>query len=529
MIEKLTQIAFLRPSRDETTLQAQDASTKTLDVCGIIPPRIRTRALTANARSDKKTATKYQLFHRSQNDPLIHDPEADDRVLYQVTGPAPAVSSSQHTPGNLAELENEFRSEELRTNEGEAANYGIFFDDSKYDYMQHLRELGTGSGGAHFVEAAPAKSKGKGKAMKLEDALKDISLDDSRSECPGGSVYNFELASTYAQSTASSYVRKPTYQDQQDIPDAIAGFQPDMDPRLREALEALNDDAYVDNGDAEDVFGELTKGPEELGPGEWEDTLFDQQQDDDGWESDVTEKALPQGQAPDAESSEGETVRSSTQDKDYEQLPDHNLPVPDTQSEDRGWLREFAEYKKDSKVAKAPAAAPAAGDASERRTAASTLFTIGGTPIRRKKRKGALTNPSTYSMTSSSLARTEGLRLLDDRFERIEALYSVGEEGGGYEADETSSMVSGMTGFSSQAPSLVSGSGRSRNAEPPLRSDFDEVMDDFLAGWQDRSAQAKRKGAKGKRGKNGNEAIGMRMLDEVRQGLGPARVTASNS
>jgi protein LTV1 len=55
-------------------------------------------------------------------------------------------------------------------------------------------------------------------------------------------------------------------------------------------------------------------------------------------------------------------------------------------------------------------------------------------------------------------------------------------------------------------------------------------MDDFLAGWDDKtSAQAKRKGAKAKRGKNGNEAIGIKMLEEIRQGLGPARVPGNVS
>jgi len=138
-------------------------------------------------------------------------------------------------------------------------------------------------------------------------------------------------------------------------------------------------------------------------------------------------------------------------------------------------------------------------------------------------------------MTSSSLARTEGLRLLDDRFEKVEALYALDEEGE-YDDDASfadgASMVSGMTGMtgmtgmsaaSSQTPSLVS---RGDYGDVPLRSDFDNVMDDFLAGWQDRSKQAKRKGAKGKRGKNGNEALGIAMLDEVRQELGPARVPA---
>jgi protein LTV1 len=130
-------------------------------------------------------------------------------------------------------------------------------------------------------------------------------------------------------------------------------------------------------------------------------------------------------------------------------------------------------------------------------------------------------------MTSSSLARTEGLRLLDDRFDKIEALYALDEEGEEYE--DGMSVVSGMTGMTgatgiSQAPSFVSQSGN-----VPLRSDFDDVMDSFLSGWTDRAKETRRKGAKAKRGKNGNEAIGIKMLDEVRQGLGPARISGKVS
>ena len=40
----------------------------------------------------------------------------------------------------------------IRENEGEAANYGIYFDDTEYDYMQHMREVGVSSE-AVFVEA----------------------------------------------------------------------------------------------------------------------------------------------------------------------------------------------------------------------------------------------------------------------------------------------------------------------------------------------------------------------------------------
>ncbi|KAL3263984.1 hypothetical protein ABHI18_001214 [Aspergillus niger] len=482
---------------------------------------------------DKKTATTYQLFHRSQHDPLIHDPSADDRVLHPVYGPpitpSESSSASKHRGQSLAELNQTF-GDAARKNEGEAANYGIFYDDSQYDYMQHLRELGTGAGDAYFVEAK-TKGKDKGKGLKLEDALKQVSLDDGRSEFGGTeSVYSYDM-----RSTASSYVRKPTYQDQQNVPDAIAGFQPDMDPRLREALEALEDEEYVDEDDEEDVFGQLTTRAEEMDQGDWEDTIFDDvEEEDDGWESDATEKAPVQ---MDTTAAKARYQASEQEDKPGE-LPEHNEPAPDMHPEDQGWMREFAKFKKDAKSGKTagvPAGPPSVVPSHQGSTLASTVFTVGGTPIRRKKRKGALTNPSAYSMTSSSLARTEGHRLLDDRFERVEALYSLDEED---EFDDNMSMVSGMTGrtgmtgvsgistASSQAPSLVDANG---DAVRPSHN-FNNIMDDFLAGWDDKtSSQAKRKGAKAKRGKNGNEAIGIRMLDEVRQGLGPARVTGKVS
>ncbi|KAL4966808.1 ribosome biogenesis protein LTV1 [Aspergillus stella-maris] len=474
---------------------------------------------------DKKNATTYQLFHRSQNDPLIHDPEAEDRVLHPVRGPPagdPSASKTDHAK-HLSDLASEFGSNAVRQNEGEAANHGIYYDDSKYDYMQHMRDLGTGGGDSYFVEAT-SKNKGKGKdkdkGLRLEDALAQTSLndDDTSSNWDGRSMASSRYG---AYSTASTYSRKPTYQDQQNIPDAIAGFQPDMDPRLREVLEALEDEEYVDDKEDGDFFGELTGEGEEMDPGDWEDTIFDHDdEEDDGWESDATEKAPVQPST----SSLAKTQDSQAAPAAGE-LPEHDAPAPDMHPDDQDWMREFTKFKKDGKTkAAAPAAAPSVVPSEQRSTLASTVFTAGGTPIRRKKRKGALTNPSAYSMTSSSLARTEGHRLLDDRFDRLEALYAVDE--GNEEYDDSMSMVSGMTGMtdlstaSSQAPSLIDASGR----EIAPRHDFNNIMDDFLGGWDNNtSAQAKRKGVKNKRGKNGNEAIGIRMLDEVRQGLGPAR------
>ena len=429
-------------------------------------------------------------------------------MLYQVSGPSAIEqeneSSKKHVR-NLSDLEKEFGSDAVRENEGEAANYGIFYDDTEYDYMQHLRDLGTGES-SHFIEASAGSGKGKG--IKLEDALRQVHLNSD-----------------------ASYVKNPTYQDQQDVPDAIAGFQPDMDPRLREVLEALDDDAFVDDQDDDDVFGKLTDQAQEIDPREWEDSMYDYV-DDAGWDSDVTEKA-PEPNKSKGNDNSSAVPPTTTSAAD---LPNEDEPIPDLEPEQQGWMHEFAKFKKDSKADKAKLQAGERAPSVAQQTAASTMFTSGGTPIRHKKRKGALTNPSAYSMSSSALARTEGHRLLDDRFDRLEALYALDEEGE-EDDDMTDGGMSIDSGLSSQAPSLVS-AGRSEAGRLQAENDggvslvnagggvggFNQIMDDFLDQWDyNTSAQAKRKGVKAKRGKNGNEATGIRMLDEIRSGLGPAK------
>jgi len=342
--------------------------------------------------------------------------------------------------------------EQIRDNEGEAANYGVYFDDTEYDYMQHMRDLGTGGGESHFVEAPAPKNKGKGK-QSLEDALRDSSLEDRLEP-----LIDEEIL-------PSKNLRKVTYQAQQDVPDVLAGFQPDMDPRLREVLEALEDEAYVEEDD--NIFGELAKDGEEIEEEEFEQGAWDE--DDEGWESD-------------------DTAKPSKEYKDSLEAPQL---VENDEREDHGdgdWMANFSKFKKDQKTN--AAVAP-----SDLQSSLMTTTTNGG---RKKKRKGALTNPSTYSMTSSSMFRTEGLTDLDARFEKIEEKYNEDE-------DDMDDMAS-MSGVSAVSTSSVQG---------PLRADFDSIMDEFLGGY---SMSGK------KHIKKGKYQSGMEQLDEVRKGLGPARI-----
>ena len=78
----------------------------------------------------------FTLVHRSQRDPLINDPDAPTRVLA-----ATQRRQGKGQPVSRKELEDEFKGKD-RKNIGEAAQYGVYFDDTDYDYMQHLRPIG---------------------------------------------------------------------------------------------------------------------------------------------------------------------------------------------------------------------------------------------------------------------------------------------------------------------------------------------------------------------------------------------------
>ena len=372
----------------------------------------------------------------------------------------------------------------IRDNEGEAAEYGVYFDDTEYDYMQHMRDLdgARGDSQSYFVEA-PVRKQGKGKArIKLEDALRAASLEDQ------GDEVSREMGQLLEEEILPSVdLKKKTYQDQQEVPDAIAGLQPDMDPRLREALEALEDDAYVD--DEEDIFGEIAKDRKEVSLADFEGMDFEGEiaDGDEGWETDGTEVPMKEYKAP-----QNMPPPPNGEDVTMEEGPDHG---------DGDWMKEFSKFKRDKK---AQTAQPRAPNDLQSSIMTGTSMTGG----RRKKRKGAMTSSTGHSMTSSSLFRTEGQTLLDARFDKIEEDYAedaMDDDDGGV------SVVTGMSAISTasgQAPPLTS------------RSDFDNMMDGFLGSY---SMSGK------KRVKRGGHQTGMEQLDELRKGLGPARLKAQKA
>jgi len=440
---------------------------------------------------DRKTAQHFTLVHRPQNDPLIHDADAPSMVLNPTT---PLNASKVKKLDDLAsELGSD--AEHIRANEGEAANHGIFYDDTEYDYMQHMRDLngGDGSGEVVFVEAKqPGKDKGKGK-QSLEDALRQLDIEDA--ERKQSQLLGEDML-------PSRNLQRLTYQDQQNVQDVIGGFQPDMDPRLREVLEALEDDAYVDDDD--EIFQALAEDGRELDQSEFDDDIWDDE--DDGWESDGTAKPANEyrdtDEAPPLVSVKGSAAAAAAAEG-------ANGEPAEGPNED--WLEDFKKFKADEKAAaktsKSPLAAragPGAPSVSDVQSSLMTTTTNGG---RRKKRKGALTSTSSYSMSSSSLVRTEQLSLLDERFEKFaESKYdpSFDEGDDDFPLDDDDA----VSRAPSQWSSVSSVSGNTRN-------DFDGILDDFLGNHTMRGKKTVQKGKK---------MSGTAELDEIRRNLGPARV-----
>lgn len=251
-----------------------------------------------------------------------------------------------------------------RANIGEAAEYGVYFDDTDYDYMQHLRPVGV-TADAVLLEA-PSKGKGKGKSKEIV-TLPDESLPSQN-----------ELSLAAARDAMQS------------IPSELAGFNPNLDQHLRQTLEALEDDAFVGNNDEGgeqemvDIFGELLGGGERGAGerGEWDEWEFQEE----GIEEGVCTARPEQFDTEDNLASRVAAFKRAQTQTSQELLDDDDEP-------------EYSEGG--DTIGKLPSLPP--------------MSVIGG----KRRRKGAGSDASGFSMSSSSVFRNEGLRGLDAQFDRV--------------------------------------------------------------------------------------------------------------
>ncbi|EEQ38150.1 Low temperature viability family protein [Clavispora lusitaniae] len=344
---------------------------------------------------DKKSAQTFSVVHRSHEDSLYFDNDASRHVLVPVKNKKEPQAKSKKI-FTTAELEKNLTPSEIksiRENEGLAAQYGIFFDDSKYDYMQHLKPIGKAAD-AVFIEAG---AETKPQKKNIEDLLKD--------------------------SLPSEKTRKVTHDVLENIPRELQGFNPEMDPRLREVLEALEDEAYIEGEaqDDDDIFADL------LQSGEVEDEeefYYGSDGDYDEWDLDNYEDEYEQYNSE----NEPEPVELENPYNEGEAPEDFE----GVQLQSNLWEKDFQKYKNATKnTANDWDSDDDFEDENENADTLGELPAIGGKKKPKnkiRKKMGAMTDTTSFSMTSSALFRSEGLTLLDDRYEQLAKKFEEDED-----------------------------------------------------------------------------------------------------
>lgn len=371
---------------------------------------------------DKKNATTFNVVHRAHDDALFFDDEAPAHVLVpkvNVRVKATSKDPSKKLPQpnkkilSLAELQQKLGTTDVRDNEGAAAQYGIFYDDSKYDYMQHLKPMG---GDGVFVEADESKPK---KQVDIEELFLD--------------------------QVPSKQRRKVNQNLYEAVPEELKGFQPDMDPRIREVLEALDDEAYITGGEDEE-------DDEVIGGGDIFSSLLQSgevDEDDDffyGSDADQFYEDREGYVEKDDDFDEWDLDNYKEEYAKYDSDNERNLPYnkgeePDAYPElaavksdvNNNWQNDFNKFKKDTKHKANEWDSDDEFENDEEEDTLPDLPSIGTGKSKKsktklRKKKGALTDTTSFSMTSSALFRTEGLTLLDDRYEQLAKKFEEGDE-----------------------------------------------------------------------------------------------------
>ncbi|KAJ2079301.1 Protein ltv1 [Coemansia sp. RSA 988] len=330
---------------------------------------------------DKKNSKTYKLVHRSWEDPQAFEEGNTDRVFVEVgQKPGPKTDrrdeDDQTVQQSLQDLKlDDIDEEELdgvNREAGQAALYGISFDDRHCDYTKYLREVGTGGG---VILEAPARQKKQGE-IGIRDAEDNLRSSD--------------LPSEVFESPHRMDIRSAAYP---------VGPQPYMDHNVREVLEALEDE----DEDAEGFDDGFLK---KLNADALDSDDSDAQGDDDGMFDDDDEDF-------NAEDVFAQVVRMKEQRQQI-----HS----DDYSEEDGSIE---------------------GDA------ASTGF----------------------SMSSSAMYRNEKLTLLDEHFDKVEAMY---------QCEDTDSEDERYDSDGNHIPEYDSDG----NEKISTRPDFESVLDEFLTKYE---------------------------------------------
>lgn len=439
-------------------------------------------------------AVHFQVVHRSQRDVRKDDPDASAHVLkpYEPLNRTKGKSRAdleQDDPTLAASAANPQRS-----NLGEAALYGVYYDDTEYDYMQHLRAIpdseNSRRGGVDEdddTEAVwiPSAVQPKDRAPRF--ALKEeAERSDPRLMLP---------ASVFASQEAPL---------EQMYGGETHGLQPDMDPHLRQTLEALDDDAFVADDADDDFFAGIVRD------GTWDG----QRTEDDSWRDappegdaiwlDPLQRALKERTAAgDDESALSLEARVAL----FKARAAAESDGTATDDEDQDTLGELPPA--------APRAARAAGSVSSTGSALGRKGAPGALALRAAStRAGSTGGGSTvWSMTSSSMARNEQLSDLDARFDQVIRAYG-GHATGDPMLDALHGAFDGLASEEEEEEDELD----HETAERLTREDLDAILDDFLEHHEVIGGQLKP--TLGDRSTTADEKLSM-----LRVALGEARIT----
>ncbi|OWB67298.1 hypothetical protein B5S30_g2655 [[Candida] boidinii] len=348
---------------------------------------------------DKKSAKTFALVHRAHEDPLYFSEEASDRVFVE-------IKKNNKTDANIrletkdeleSDLLNKIKEGEIRKNEGEAAIYGITYDDSNYDYMQHLKPIGNSGTTGVFIPAKENEDELK-KNRKGEFKLKETQPEGDRKETK--KIITDLLPEDMLPSKETV---KYDYQRQQNVPDEISGFKPNLDPDLIEALQALEDEDYLDqqyDNDDKDIFEELLSSNKKNNQQEQKD-----ENNEDEWDIDNYED-------------EYENYDSDNFDweKDFNKFKKTNDKSQNDWDSDDEFDDDEGEEEEDGDVL---------GDLPDLSNSNAKSKNL---KKKEKRKKGAKTDTSSYSMSSSALCRTEQMTIIDDRFDVTKEKYEQEEQ-----------------------------------------------------------------------------------------------------
>lgn len=250
--------------------------------------------------------------------------------------------------------------------------------------MQHLRSVG--SGGETYMVEAPSQSKQKGKAVEGGKRGDGFQLNEAAArraaafEMPEDALPSHPLDEVSYTAATTSLVPE-------------GGLRPDLDPSIRQVLEALDDEAYAaDDGngtDDEDAFWDGVLAGGEVHDAEEQELWSDEE--DEGVSS--------------AARKVGKMQLGGAEDEDEEA--------------EGGWGA-VNRFKKHGAVAGSDDDDDEEDYASE---GGDTIADLKAASARRPQRRGAPSaGGSAFSMSSSAMFRNDQLRHLDDRFDQVRFL-----------------------------------------------------------------------------------------------------------